>query len=52
MSVLHIVAVLTALCPGATVLFDNAPQEIDFGQIDKFDSFGTGTLPVGTPADL
>jgi hypothetical protein len=25
-------------------------QEIEFGQIDRFESFGTGTLPVGSPA--
>jgi hypothetical protein len=48
MSVLRIVVALALLCAGA--LFDNScAQEIDFGQIDKFDSFGTGTLYVGAP---
>ncbi len=50
MSVLRIVAILALLCAGATVWFDNAcAQEIDFDQINKFESLGTGTLQVGAP---
>jgi hypothetical protein len=50
MSVLRIVVVLALSCAEATVLFDNArAQEIDFGQINKFESLGTGTLLVGAP---
>ena len=50
MRVLRIVVVLALSCAEATVLFDNArAQEIDFGQINKFESLGTGTLLVGAP---
>ena len=50
MSVLRIAVVWALLCAGATVLFDGVrAQEIDFGQINKFESLGTGTLQVGAP---
>lgn len=50
MNVLRIVVVLALLSAGATVLFDNAhAQGIDYGEIDKFQSLGTGTLQVGAP---
>lgn len=50
MNVLRIAVVLALLSAGATVLFDNAhAQGIDYGEIDKFQSLGTGTLQVGAP---
>ncbi len=50
MNVLRSVMVLVLLCAGAALLFENAcAQEVDFGEIDKFQSLGTGTLHVGAP---
>jgi len=48
MSILRIVAILALLCAGTSV-DDARAQEIDFGQINKFESLGTGTLQVGAP---
>ena len=49
MSVLRIVRVLVLLFAGAALLSTGASaQEIDFDQINKFESFGTGTLHVGS----
>jgi len=48
MSILRIVAILALLCAG-TLVDDARAQEIDFGQINKFESLGTGTLQVGAP---
>jgi len=50
MSVLRILTALTLLCTGAALISDHAyAQEIDFGQINKFESLATGTLHVGAP---
>ena len=41
---------LALMGAGVAVPLPNAhAQEIDFGKIDKFESFGTGTLHVGSP---
>jgi hypothetical protein len=49
-SLLCIVATLTLLFVRAVPLPDNVhAQELDFGQINKFESLGTGTLNVGAP---
>jgi hypothetical protein len=41
----RIVAALALLCAGGAPVSETAyAQEIDFGQIDKFESLGTGTL--------
>jgi hypothetical protein len=46
----RVVAALALLCAGAAPVSETAyAQEIDFGQIDKFESLGTGTLHVGSP---
>jgi hypothetical protein len=46
----RIVAALALLCAGGVPVSETAhAQEIDFGQIDKFESLGTGTLHVGSP---
>jgi hypothetical protein len=46
----RIVAALALLCAGGAPVSETAyAQEIDFGQIDKFESLGTGTLHVGSP---
>ncbi len=42
----RIIAALALLCASAAPI---CAQEIDFGQIDKFESLGTGTLHVGSP---
>lgn len=48
---LHLMAILAPLWAAAVFLPDTTrAQEIDFGQIDKFESLGTGTLHVGSPA--
>jgi hypothetical protein len=48
--VLRILAVLAPLCAPAALAPGKArAQEIDFGQINKFESLGTGTLHVGAP---
>jgi len=45
-----IVAILGLLCAAIAPMSEIAgAQEIDFGQIDKFQSLGTGTLDVGSP---
>jgi hypothetical protein len=41
-----VVAALALLCASVAPI---CAQEIDFGQIDKFESLGTGTLHVGAP---
>ena len=42
--------VLALLCLAAAPVAEAAyAQEIAFGQIDKFESFGTGTLHVRSP---
>jgi len=48
---LHVAVVAAvALCAAAALVPSAAyAQEIDFGQIDKFESVGTGTLHVGAP---
>ena len=46
----RVMAVLALLCLAAAPVSEAAyAQDIDFGQIDKFESFGTGTLDVGSP---
>ena len=46
----RVMAVLALLCLAAAPVSEAAyAQEIDFGQIDRFESFGTGTLHVGSP---
>lgn len=46
----QIVTALALLCMQAVLPSGNASaQEIDFGQINKFESLGTGTLRVGAP---
>jgi hypothetical protein len=41
---------LVLLCTGALLLPEQVhAEDIDFGQIDKFESLGTGTLHVGSP---
>jgi len=43
-------AALALLCAGAAPVVEAAyAEEIDFGQIDKFESLATGTLHVGSP---
>lgn len=47
---LQIVAAVALWCAGAVLSpGDACAQEIDFGQINKFESLGTGTLHVGAP---
>jgi len=46
----QIVAALALLCAQALLPPGGArTQELDFGQINKFESLGTGTLRVGAP---
>jgi hypothetical protein len=48
----QILAGLSLLCAGAVLFPANVRAQdvnIDFGQIDKFESLGTGTLQVGSP---
>lgn len=50
MNILRALAVLVLVCGGDAVLPGNASaQEINFDQINKFESLGTGTLRVGAP---
>jgi hypothetical protein len=42
----RLIAALALLCASAAPI---CAQDIDFGQIDKFESLGTGTLHVGAP---
>jgi hypothetical protein len=47
---LHLVAALAVLCSGLVLPAPKAlAQDIDFGQVDKFQSLGTSTLHVGDP---
>ena len=46
----QLAAIAAALCSGAVVAAgDLHAQQIDFSQIDKFESLGNGTLEVGSP---
>jgi hypothetical protein len=46
----RVMAALVLLCAAAVLLSEHVyAQDIDFGQIDKFESLGTGTLHVGSP---
>jgi len=46
----QIVAALALLCAQALLLPGGSrAQELDFGQINRFESLGTGTLRVGAP---
>jgi len=48
---LHVTTAVALLCAAVVLLPAKVgAQEIDFGQIDKFESLGTGTLHVGSPA--
>lgn len=48
---MRIMALLVLLYAGVALLPEQVhAQDIDFGQIDKFESLGTGTLHVGSPA--
>jgi hypothetical protein len=48
--ILNSIAILTWLFSGAAIWSATASaQEIDFSQINKFESLGTGTLHVGAP---
>jgi hypothetical protein len=50
MNVLRALAVLALVCSGDILLSGYvSAQEINFDQIDKFESLGTGTLHVGAP---
>lgn len=50
MRTLHIIAALALLLAGATFRLEStSAQEINFDQINKFESLGTGTLRVGAP---
>jgi hypothetical protein len=50
MNVLRALVVLALVCWGDALLSGVAPaQEINFDQINKFESLGTGTLRVGAP---
>ena|SRR5689334_15527027 len=50
-NVLRAFAILALACAIETLLPGNASaQEINFDQINKFESLGTGTLHVGAPA--
>jgi hypothetical protein len=50
MDILRALAVLVLVC-GSNMLLpgDVSAQEINFDQIDRFESLGTGTLRVGEP---
>ena len=50
MRLIHTIAALALLLAGATLRPETASaQEINFDQINKFESLGTGTLHVGAP---
>jgi hypothetical protein len=50
MKLLHIIVALALLLTGITFQPEStSAQEINFDQINKFESFGTGTLRVGAP---
>jgi len=46
---LRIMTAMTLLVPAIFLAADTHAQELDFGQINKFESLGTGTLNVGAP---
>ena len=46
---LRIMTVFSLLVPAILLPFDAQAQEIDFDQINKFESVGKGTLNVGEP---
>ena len=46
---MHVAAILALLCPGVLIYSGSAgAQMIDFGQIDSFESMGTGTQHGGS----
>ena len=49
MNTLRILAVLALLCGTAHLCGYASAQEINFDKINKFETFGTGTLRVGAP---
>ena len=49
MTMLRIMTVFSLLVPAILLPFDAQAQEIDFDQINKFESVGKGTLSVGEP---
>jgi hypothetical protein len=49
MMMLRIMTALTLLVPTIVVAADASAQEIDFDQINKFESVGKGALSVGEP---
>jgi len=50
---IHAITALALLFATAGLLPDKtSAQQIDFGRIDKFESLGTGTLHVGSPAKV
>jgi hypothetical protein len=49
MNTLRILVALALLCGTAHLCGCASAQEINFDKINKFESFGTGTLRVGTP---
>jgi hypothetical protein len=49
MTTLSITTALTLLVPAIFIAADAQSQEIDFDQINKFESVGKGTLSVGEP---
>ena len=49
MTMLRIMTVFLLLVPAILLPFDAQAQEIDFDQINKFESVGKGTLNVGEP---
>ena len=48
-NILRALAVLVLVCGSNVLLGDLSAQEINFDQIDRFESLGTGTLRVGEP---
>jgi hypothetical protein len=49
MTMMRIMTALTLLVPVIFLAADTHAQEIDFDQINKFESVGKGTLSVGEP---
>jgi len=49
LTMLRIMTTLALLVPAILLPFDAQAQEIDFDQINKFESVGKGTLNVGEP---
>jgi hypothetical protein len=49
-TVMRVATALALLCPGVMFVSEKlSAQAIDFGQIDEFESMGTGTLHGGSP---